>query len=148
MSKKCGLIALGLGVVAGYVAGKYGDVIVKTVKDSLDKKSVDDLLDELKEDSEVDLEHNTQPDWVKDSYIVLPNESEDDKLDNIENSTIDFPEFLKNLNKKEKELGIDIEADEKVAEKEEVKEEVKEEKPKKRVTKKPVVKKDVKSEDK
>ena len=68
MSKKCGLICLGLGIVAGYAACKYGDVIVSTVKESLGKKSVEDLAEEIKADSE------------EKDYIVLPveeNEEED-----------------------------------------------------------------------
>ena len=60
MSKKCGLFCLGLGIVAGYAACKYGDVIVSTVKESLGKKSVEDLAEEIKADSE------------EKDYIVLP----------------------------------------------------------------------------
>ena len=142
MSKKCGLIALGLGVAAGYIAGKYGDVIVNTIKDSCNKKSVDDLLDEMKADSE----ERVEEDWVKDSYIVLP-EDEDVEVD-IEVSKLDFPEFLKNLKKKEEELGIDITVDSETeaTDKKEDKP-VEEVKPKKKTVKKPAAKKENKSEE-
>lgn len=164
MSKKCGILAIGLGVAAGYIAGKYGDVIVKTVKDSLDKKSVKDLADEIKADSEGDLGDNEQPDWVKDSYIVLPSLSdEEETVDLDKKSDFEFPEFLKKF-RKEKEVGVsDLSEDSSLIDtvevisadivdsQEEVKEEIKEEvveKPKKKTTRKPTTKKEVKSEDK
>lgn len=49
MSKKSGLICLGLGLAAGYAICKYGESISNTVKAKLEKKSVDDLADEIKD---------------------------------------------------------------------------------------------------
>lgn len=140
MSKKCGLICLGLGIVAGYAACKYGDVIVESVKKNLGKKSVEDLAEEIKADSE------------EKDYIVLPvEENEEDKVNVLGD---DFPEFLKKFREENKKLEDDklnvpvkevkdLSDDSSLIE--EVEKEV--EKPKKRTVKKPTVKKEVKSEE-
>ena len=94
MSKKCGLICLCLGVVAGYVACKYGDVIVSSVKESLGKKSVEDLAEEIKSDSE------------EKDYIVLPVE-ENEEEDKVNVLGDDFPEFLKKFREENKKLEDD-----------------------------------------
>lgn len=140
MSKKCGLICLGLGIVAGYAACKYGDVIVESVKKNLGKKSVEDLAEEIKADSE------------EKDYIVLPvEENEEDKVNVLGD---DFPEFLKKFREENKKLEDDklnvpvkevkdLSDDSSLIE--EVEKEV--EKPKKRTVRKPAAKKEVKSEE-
>lgn len=141
MSKKCGLICLGLGIVAGYAACKYGDVIVSTVKESLGKKSVEDLAEEIKADSE------------EKDYIVLPVE-ENEEEDKVNVLADDFPEFLKKFREENKKLEDDklnvpvkelkdLSDDSSLLEDSEKKVE----KPKKRTVKKPTVKKEVKSEE-
>jgi hypothetical protein len=134
MSKKCGLICLGLGIVAGYAACKYGDVIVESVKKNLGKKSVEDLAEEIKADSE------------EKDYIVLPvEENEEDKVNVLGD---DFPEFLKKFREENKKLEDDklnvpvkevkdLSDDSSLIE--EVEKEV--EKPKKRTVRKPAAKK-------
>ena len=141
MSKKCGLFCLGLGIVAGYAACKYGDVIVSTVKESLGKKSVEDLAEEIKADSE------------EKDYIVLPVE-ENEEEDKVNVLADDFPEFLKKFREENKKLEDDklnvpvkevkdLSDDSSLLEDSEKKVE----KPKKRTVKKPTVKKEVKSEE-
>ena len=49
MSKKSGLICLGLGLVAGYAICKYGESVSNSIKAKLEKKSVEDLADEIKD---------------------------------------------------------------------------------------------------
>ena len=144
MSKKCGLICLGLGIVEGYAACKYGDVIVESVKKNLGKKSVEDLAEEIKADSE------------EKDYIVLPvlDDEVEEKEDKVNVLGDDFPEFLKKFREENKKLEDDklnvsvkevkdLSDDSSLIE--EVEKEVK--KPKKRTVKKPAAKKEVKSEE-
>jgi hypothetical protein len=130
-----------LGIVAGYAACKYGDVIVSTVKESLGKKSVEDLAEEIKADSE------------EKDYIVLPVE-ENEEEDKVNVLADDFPEFLKKFREENKKLEDDklnvpvkevkdLSDDSSLLEDSENKVE----KPKKRTVKKPTVKKEVKSEE-
>lgn len=48
MSKKNGLFMLVVGVAGGYLAAKYGKQVVSTVKSSIDKQPIEDLVEEIK----------------------------------------------------------------------------------------------------
>lgn len=48
MAKKNGLLLLAVGAAGGYLAAKYGKQFVETVKGSVDKQPIEDLVDEIK----------------------------------------------------------------------------------------------------
>lgn len=48
MSKKNGLFMLVVGAAGGYLAAKYGKQVVSTVKSSIDKQPIEDLVEEIK----------------------------------------------------------------------------------------------------
>jgi hypothetical protein len=45
MSKKNGLFMLVVGAAGGYLAAKYGKQVVSTVKSSIDKQPIEDLVE-------------------------------------------------------------------------------------------------------
>lgn len=144
MSKKCGLICLGLGIVAGYAICKYGESISNTVKAKLEKKSVEDLADEIKADSE------------EKDYIVLPvlDDEVEEKEEKINVLGDDFPEFLKKFREENKKfeddkLNVPVKEVKDLSDDSSLIQEVEKEleKPKKRTVRKPAAKKEVKSEE-
>lgn len=48
MSKKNGLLMLAIGAAGGYLAAKYGKQVVNTVKGSIDRQPIEDLVEEIK----------------------------------------------------------------------------------------------------
>ena len=48
MKKTNGLLLLALGAAGGYLAAKYGKQVVSTVKSSIDKQPIEDLVEEIK----------------------------------------------------------------------------------------------------
>lgn len=48
MSKKSGLLMLAIGAAGGYLAAKYGKQVVNTVKSSVDKQPIEDLVEDIK----------------------------------------------------------------------------------------------------
>ena len=49
MSKKNGLLMLAIGATGGYLAAKYGKQVVSTVKSSIDRQPIEDLVEDIKQ---------------------------------------------------------------------------------------------------
>lgn len=86
MSKKNGLFMLAVGAVGGYLACKYGKQMVETAKNSVDRKSIEELANEIKDSMKASVEgiKNTVEEIRKDiefaDYADLDDCFDDEKL--------------------------------------------------------------------
>lgn len=164
MSKKSGLICLGLGLVAGYAICKYGESVSNSIKAKLEKKSVEDLADEIKdtlatgkddfaeylrdlkkrtcgceEEVEEDVEVIEVTKAGEETSTVVESENKIESVEDLDNK---FNEIVHEMNKDTYKV-----LDALKQEKEEVKDEKEVSKPKTTRKRKPAQKKEIKIED-
>ena len=165
MSKKSGLICLGLGLAAGYAICKYGESISNTVKAKLEKKSVDDLADEIKDTISTGKDDfaeylrnlrkkNSDCDCDGDEEVIEVTKAgeevstiveSENKIESVEDLVNKFNEIIHEMNKDTYKV-LDALKQEK-EEVEEVKEDKEVSKPKTTRKRKPAQKKEIKIED-
>lgn len=169
MSKKSGLFCLGLGIVAGYAICKYGESVSNTVKAKLEKKSVEDLAEEIKdtlatgkddfaeylrdlkkktygykeEVEEEDVEVIEVTKAGEETSTVVESENNIESVEDLDNK---FNEIVHEMNKDTYKV-LDALKKEKDAPVEEVKEDKEASKPKTTRKRKPAQKKEIKIED-
>lgn len=80
MSKKNGLFMLVVGAAGGYLVAKYGKQVVSTVKSSIDKQPIEDLVEEIKKS-------------VKQGADEIK-KSVEDICSEIEKSYFDYPDMI------------------------------------------------------